>query len=69
MVALLLAKEAVDMTEGGAFLWEEEVEEVEECLDSRRRELRREGMVSSTGEQERRRRRSYQLAPKKREPM
>ena len=36
MVALLLAEEIVDMTDGGAFLWEDEEEE-DDCFECRRR--------------------------------
>ena len=44
-VALLLAEETVDMTEGGAFLWEDEEED--DCFECRRRVPPREGMVAS----------------------
>ena len=43
MVALLLAEETVDMTEGGAFLWEDEEED--DCFECRRRVPPREGIV------------------------
>lgn len=42
IVALLLAEETVDMTDGGAFLWEDEEDD---CFECRRRVPPREGMV------------------------
>lgn len=42
IVALLLAEETVDMTDGGAFLWEDEEED--DCVEYRRRVPPREGI-------------------------
>ena len=45
-VALLLAEETVDMTDGEAFLWEDEEEE-DDCFECRRRVPPREGMLGN----------------------
>ena len=45
MVALLLADEIVDMTDGGAFLWEDEEED--DCFECRRRVPPREGILGN----------------------
>ena len=42
-VALLLAEETVEMTDGGAFLWVDEEED--DCFECRRRVPPREGIV------------------------
>lgn len=44
-VALLLVEETVDMTDGGAFLWEDEEED--DCLECLRRLPPREGIVGN----------------------
>ena len=44
-VALLLAEETVDMTDGEAFLWEDEEED--DCFECRRRVPPREGMLGN----------------------
>ena len=45
MVALLLAEETVELTDGAGFRWEEEEED--DCFECRRREPAREGIVAN----------------------